>query len=105
MICRVYHNTSASRNEFPYLIELQHEHMSVLPTELVAPVSSPGPVAPPTIPKLCPQVNIMGIKHIVQIPMMASIRRSILGAEVEPTDCVVDTFEIQACVDLLITGF
>jgi hypothetical protein len=105
MICRIYHNTSTSRNEFPYLIELQHEHMSALPIVLVAPISTLGPIAPPTIPKLCPQVSIGGIKHIVQIPMMASIRRSILGTEVNPNICEIDTFEIQASVNLLITGF
>src|SRR5690606_35631003 len=105
MTCNVYLNNSKTSEEFPYLIELQHAHIELLPTVLVAPISSVRSDAPPTIPKLCPTLNITGIPHCIHIPMMASIRRSQLGPSLDSSDIELNRFEIQACLDLLITGF
>ncbi|HAC16241.1 MAG TPA: hypothetical protein DCE78_09925 [Bacteroidetes bacterium] len=105
MTCNVYSINSKTAEEFPYLIELQHAHMSILPTVLVAPISTVRSDAPPAIPKLCPSLYIDGIPHCVHIPMMATIRRSLLGAPLNPDKIELNRFEIQASVDLLISGF
>lgn len=105
MTCHVYLNNSKSSEEFPYLIELQHAHMALLPTVLVAPISTVRSDAPPAIPKLCPTLYINGIPHCIQIPMMATIRRSQLGTPLDTIDIELNRFDIQASVDLLITGF
>lgn len=104
MTCRVFMNANpASKSRYPYLIELQHVHMSILETRVVAPVVEVGRPWAVNIAGLTPSLRIEGNPHRVIIPMMASVPLSALGSEV--SDVRLDRVEIQAAVDRLLTGF
>lgn len=104
MTCRVFANANpASKHRYPYVMELQHAHMSSLQTRLVAPVVEVGRAWAVNINGLTPALRIEGNPHRVIIPMMASVPLSALGAEI--SDVRLDRVEIQAAVDWLMTGF
>jgi toxin CcdB len=104
MSFRVFLNANpASKSRYPYLIELQHAHMSILETRVVAPVAEVGRPWAVNIAGLTPSLRIEGNPHRVIVPMMASMPLSALGSEV--SDVRLDRVEIQAAVDRLLTGF
>ena len=104
MTCRVLLNANpATKHRYPFLVELQHAHMSSLQTRLVAPVDEVGRAWALNIHGLTPPLWIEGNPHRVIIPMMASVPLSALGPEI--TAVRVDRIEIQAAVDRLLKGF
>lgn len=104
MTYRVFANANpASKHRYPYVMELQHAHMSALQTRLVAPVVEVGRAWAVNINGLTPAIRIEGNPCRVVIPMMASVPLAALGAEV--SDVRVDRVEIQAAVDRLMKGF
>lgn len=104
MTCRVLLNANpATKHRYPFVVELQHAHMSILETRLVAPVAEVGRAWAVNIPGLTPALRIEGNPHRVIIPMMASVPLSVLGHEI--TDVRLDRVDIQAAVDRLLTGF
>jgi toxin CcdB len=104
MTCRVLLNANpATKHRYPYVVELQHAHMSILETRLVAPVVEVGRAWAVNINGLTPALRIEGNPHRVIIPMMASVPLSALGTEI--SDVSLDRVDIQAAVDRLLTGF
>lgn len=104
MTCRVFMNTNpATKGRYPYLIELQHAHMAILESRLVAPVVEVGRPWAVGITGLTPSIRIEGNPHRVVIPMMAAVPLSAIGAEV--AEARVDRVEIQAAMDRLMAGF
>jgi toxin CcdB len=104
MTCRVFVNANpASKTRYPYLVELQHAHMSILETRVLAPVAEVGRPWAVHIAGLTPFLRIEGNPHRVIVPMMASVPLSALGPEV--SEVRLDRVEIKAAVDRLLTGF
>lgn len=104
MTCRVFVNANpATKGRYPYLLELQHAHMAILETRLVAPVVEVGRPWAVHIAGLTPSIRVEGNPHRVVIPMMAAVPMAVLGAEV--SDARVDRVEIQSAVDRLMAGF
>lgn len=104
MTCRVFVNANpASKTRYPYLVELQHAHMSILETRVVAPVAEVGRPWAVSIAGLTPSLRIEGNPYRVIVPMMASVPLWALGPEV--SDVRLDRVEVQAAVDRLLTGF
>ncbi len=104
MTCRVFANANpASKSRYPYLVELQHAHMSILETRVVAPVAEVGRPWAVNIAGLTPFLRIEGNPHRVIVPMMASVPLSAVGSEVSVVR--LDRVEIQAAVDRLLQGW
>jgi|GEM_PF-5001881 len=104
MTCRVHMNMNpATKGRYPYLLVLQHAHMAILETRLVAPVVEVGRPWAVHLAGLTPSIRVEGNPHRVVIPMMAAVPMAVLGAEV--SDARVDRMEILASVDRLMAGF
>jgi len=98
---RVYRNTAASCDHYPFLIDVQSELLSALATRLVIPlVASAG--FGKAIKNLNPTVTIGGTHYSALAQQMAAVPRAMLGEAVEGAE--VDRGQILSAIDFLVTG-
>jgi len=99
---KVYENPNdATRQTYPYLLDIQSNLLDELRTTVVIPLS---PVRPgtATLTKLCPTVEIEGESFIAVTQQIAGIDRKYVGREI--CDLASQRAEIIAAMDFLISG-
>ncbi len=100
----VHRNTnSATRGRTPYVLDVQAEVMSVLPTRLVCPIRPRTDLPYDPVARVHLPVIIDGGEFVVFVSELTGVPASILGP---PVFSLRDyRQEIVAAVDLLVTGF
>lgn len=97
----VYRNPDAStRARTPYLLDIQSDAVSVLPTRLVVPVRKVPDAS--RISRVHIEIEIDGAPHTALVNEMAAVLQSRLGTPA--TSVEIDRAAITAAVDLLFTG-
>jgi len=99
----VYENTNHDTCEiFPYLLDIQADVLSDLPTRVVVPLVLSS-VLNKTIPILTPQFKIFETEVRMVTPQLVGVQMHLLG----PRICSLkdQRGEIIAALDLLVTGF
>lgn len=99
----VYENSNRETCEtFPYLLDIQADVLSDLPTRVVVPLALSS-VLTKTIPILTPQFKIMNTEVRMVTPQLVGIHIHVLGSRI----CSLKDRrgEIIAALDLLVTGF
>jgi toxin CcdB len=100
---RAYENPNeATRQTYPYLLDIQSNLLDELRTTVVIPLSPARIAAMATLTKLCPTVDIDGEAFIVITQQIAGIDRKHMGREV--CDLAPQRAEIIAAMDFLISG-
>lgn len=86
----------------PFIIDLQHEMLSVLATRVMAPLVAVKPAGIPTIQHLNPVVSINGQRYFLSTAEMASVP----VAELTKAAGNLSTCrqELMAAIDLLFTA-
>jgi toxin CcdB len=100
----VYPNPSArSRDDIPYLIDLQSNLLDGLPSRLVAPLARTR-LAPEGVPQaLCPVFNIGGVSVVLLPHEAGPIEARLLKRR---TDSLLPrAHEVVAALDALVSGF
>jgi toxin CcdB len=100
----VYRNPSTrSREDIPYLIDLQSNLLGALPSRLVAPLARTR-LAPEGVPRvLCPVFNIAG-DAVVLLPHEAGpIEARLLKRRAD--SLLAQAHEVVAALDALVSGF
>jgi toxin CcdB len=99
----VHLNTdSASAQRFPFLLDVQSDILSALPTRLVVPITKRERL-PQSLPeRLCPEVAIQGVAHHLMSFEAAAIQAKRLG----PVVCSLkeNSFEIINSIDAVLSG-
>ena len=99
----VYENMNqGTRETFPYLLDIQADVLSDLPTRVVVPLVFSS-VLKKTIPILTPQFNILETEVRMVTPQLVGVQLHLLGTRI----CSIkeQRAEIIAALDLLVTGF
>lgn len=100
----VYHNTNqATRRRTPYVLDVQAEVMSILPTRLVCPIRRLAEIPLEPVERIHIPVTIDNQECIVFVSELTAVAVSLLGARAQSLQSRRQ--EIIAAVDLLITGF
>ena len=84
----------------PYVLDVQADHLSAMPTRLVAPLARLMDFQP--VRNLNPIVEIEGERFAVMVNLMATLPRMVLGAPVG--SLAVHRKDIIAALDFLFTG-
>ena len=92
----------ASKSVAPFIVDLQSDLVSHLPTRLVAPLKQQRTIGG-RIEILMPEVDLQGKKFIVSLPEMAGVPLTFVGPAVGSLSRHRDQF--VAGIDLLIAGF
>jgi toxin CcdB len=90
----------ATRERFPYLLDVQSDLVAGLATRVVTPLCPPSPAGP--IKTLTPVFEIESRPYVMLTPQLAGVPARQLGAEV--ADLSGHRAEILAALDLLFTG-
>ena len=87
---------------FPYLVDVQADLLSSLPTRVVVPLVSVS-VLKGAVPELNPQFEIEGVKLFLLTPQMSGVAIRVLGTKV----CSLKSRrpEILAALDFLFVGY
>lgn len=93
---------SATRQQYPYLLDIQNDLFSDLRTTVVIPLSPTELVTDFTLSKLNPVLMIEGETYTMMSQDMAGITRRQLGNE--GVDLSHYRSEILAAIDFLLTG-
>ena len=100
---RAYENpNAATRQTYPYLLDIQSNLLDELRTTVVIPLSPARIAATATLTKLCPTVDIDGEAFIAITQQIAGIDRKHMGREV--CDLAQHRAKIIAAMDFLIAG-
>lgn len=92
----------ASREQFPYLLDIQNNLLDDLRTTIVVPLCPSASVAHIAISKLNPVLNIGGDRFTAIVQDMAGVDRRQLGREA--CDLTHYRAEIITAVDFLLSG-
>lgn len=92
----------ASRQQFPYLLDIQSNLLDALRTTIVVPLSPAQRVAGMTMSKLNPVIEINGDRYTAITQDMAGMNRNQLGPEAG--DLTLYRSEIIAAVDFVLSG-
>jgi toxin CcdB len=95
-------NNPKTRNEYPFLLNLQSNLLGELRTRLVAPLAKRAGIEGDLPSRLTIYVEIGGESFAVLITRMASIEASSIGAYVSSLDRY--RHEIISALDFLVTG-
>lgn len=95
-------NEPESKNNIPFLLDVQHDLHRNLTTRTVIPLFSIYS-ANDEIKKLCPVLNVMGTKVMMSTPEMAGYPVGELGLKV--TSAANQRTEIINAIDFLLSGF
>jgi toxin CcdB len=98
----VYRNTSNSK-EYPYLLDVQSDIIDILNTRLVIPLFLRSEFRGNYPMRICPLLDIEGAEYLVMTHEMASVRLSLLGAEV--VNVAHHRKSIRDAIDFLVDGF
>lgn len=98
----VYRNTSNSK-EYPYLLDVQSDIIDALNTRLVIPLFPLSAFRGKQPQRLCPVLEIEDAEYLVMTHEMASVRQSLLGAEV--VNVAHHRKAIKDAIDFLVDGF
>jgi len=99
----VYENPSkATREEIPYLIDLQSDLLDDLATRVVAPLIKTATIGKPIL-HLNPRFEIKGVAVFLSTAELAGVPKSALGRKVGSLK--EQRGVIVAAIDFLITGF
>jgi toxin CcdB len=98
----VHRNADAETRElFPYLLDLQHDLLSVLETRVVAPLATASVMGRP-LSRLNPSWEIEGATVVLSTQELSGVPRGLLGDVV--TSLASDRERVLAALDLLFTG-
>ncbi|MEX0943540.1 MAG: CcdB family protein [Pseudomonadales bacterium] len=98
-----YQNSNpASREQFPWLLDIQSNLLDDLLTTIVVPLSPSESVAHITISKLNPVLDLDGDRFTAMVQDMAGVGRNQLGREL--FDLSHYRAEIIAAVDFVLSG-
>jgi len=100
----VYPNPSVrSRDDIPYLVDLQSNLLDALPSRLVAPLARTR-LAPEGVPRaLCPVFNIGGVSVVLLPHEAGPIEARLLK---RPADSLLaHAHDVVAALDALVSGF
>ena len=89
------------RPDGPLLLNIQSDFITDLSTRVVVPLY-PHDESDPPIESLTPEVTIDGKRYLIEVPEIAGVPMSVLGAQVADLSDKRD--EVLAAIDLLITG-
>ncbi len=95
-------NNPRTKKTFPYLLDIQSDLLDQLRTTIVVPLGKYSVVKEQVITKLCPIVEIDGVKYAALTQQLAGIDRTLLGAEVANVSDYRSEF-IDA-IDLIVSG-
>jgi toxin CcdB len=99
----IYENKNiATRNAYPYLIDIQSNLLEALKTTVVIPLSPSTLVGGATISKLCPLVQIKGQHYLAFTQQIAGIDKNLLGQE--KGNLLSYRSEIIAALNFLVSG-
>lgn len=99
----VYKNKNArTKKTFPYLLDIQSDLLDQIRTTIVIPLGKYTTVKEQVITKLCPIVEIDGVKFAALTQQIAGVDRTLLGAEV--TNISDYRSEFIDAIDLIISG-
>lgn len=98
----IYRNASNNK-EYPYLLDVQSDIIDDLNTRLVIPLLPLNAFRGKQPQRLCPVLEIEDAEYLVMTHEMASIRQSLLGAEV--VNVSHHRNAIKDAIDFLVDGF
>jgi toxin CcdB len=99
----VYKNSNkATRDNFPFLLDIQSDLLDGLKTTVVIPMMSRKVASTQAITRLNPEFKIKKDKYVLVTQNMAGIDRRILGEEV--MELADHRAEIIAALDFLVSG-
>ena len=100
----VYVNADAhSRSLYPFLIEVQADLLSNLPTTVVIPLAFPSAVDNQPASNLNPQFTIAGKRLLAMTQELSAIQRKALGKR--NASLAHEQTRILAALDLLLSGY
>jgi toxin CcdB len=101
----VYLNTNNStKNEYPYLVDIQSPLLETLDTRLVIPLILLSKMNSKPIKGLTPVFKIKGNEYILLTSQMAGIHKKYLGRS-HISDFSNNRQEIISAIDFLLSGF
>jgi len=92
----------ATRESYPYLLDIQSNLLRDLRTTIVIPLSPAGAAGKAAITTLCPTVEINGKPYIAMTQQLAGVDRKILVDEI--ADLSAWRSVIIAALDFVISG-
>src|SRR5262245_6863199 len=95
-------NDPKSKQDVPYLLDVQASILDVLATRVVAPLRKPSSREAP-LPRLNPLLEIKNGVYSLQIHELAAVKRAHLGPPV--VNLVEQRDKIIAALDFLVVGF
>jgi len=100
----VYRNPGKTAHVFPYLLDVQSNHISGLATRIVVPLRALATFAAVAIPAdLCPVLELDGQDYFLDTPQLGAIPVRVLGAPV--TTVSERQTEIVAALDRVFGGY
>lgn len=99
----VYKNPDPeTRNQYPYLLDIQSDLLGELRTTIVVPLSSANTAAPMNITRLNPSLALDGETYFAMTQDVAGINRDHLGTKA--FDVSAQRSEIMDAVDFVLSG-
>jgi len=100
----IYRNDhEPSRTRFPYLLDVQVDLLSDLPTRLVVPLSRGTGAEPWVVSRSQPVLTVGDTSYIAVFSEMAAVFSAVLGNKVG--DARQHRTQLVAAIDLMSTGF
>jgi toxin CcdB len=100
----VYRNKNPrSRDEIPFLLDVQHDLLEGLDTRVVVPLGRRANLRGKPITRLSPVLAVEGEPLVMMTPQLAGVAARDLGKPV--SSLAAHRAEIIAALDLLISGF
>lgn len=99
----VYLNQNvATREQFPYLLNVQNDLLDVLQTCVVVPLTVTTKVGYHPLSRLTPMLTVQANQYLMMTPQLAGIPKRELGEEVE--SLAEARHEIITAIDFLLSG-
>ncbi|QEN05337.1 plasmid maintenance protein CcdB [Thiospirochaeta perfilievii] len=99
----LYNKNKSSKNDVPYLINLQSDPMNILATTVVAPLRKTSKYSEQILTKLHIPITINNIDYTIFTSELASIPTNIIGDKVLNANYLRQ--DCTEAIDLLFTGF
>lgn len=99
----IYRNKSQTKNNYPYLLDIQTELLNTMESRLVIPLSLKKNFNDRLIENLNISILIQKKEYILLTQQMAAIPVGMIGDTV--MNCEDQRQEILRCIDFLITGY
>ena len=100
----IYENSiRESRSVTPYLLDMQSNSTSDLPTRVVVPLRERSLIPTATVTRLHLSIPVLGVEYVAFVSELAAIPVSSLGRKIDSAESYRTT--LVAAIDLLFTGF